>query len=485
MTARLIDFDKGRVDLQSYLAAKPLDGLGLLTLLTSLYFLMMWGFALDDRFAWPSSEPVLYVLLGLCCLGIVAPRFWPIMLLNSLVYAVSYFERSPVASNNQTTAFFVAVVILIGAVVAGLSYLRDRDGDWREQLFKVIAGPGRWLLAVLYFWGIYHKINADFLHPEVSCAVVLYVTLAGDFGLQDWMLGRYAAIYSTFIIEATAMILLFSPRYKLIGIAIGVPFHIIIGWTGYAFYKDFSTVVLVMYAMFLPATTLSSASRAAADWFGSRERANNIGRLILVLGLFAGVFAALAHSDWRPGAPTHEGFVWFFSFYALTFYVFALAFTPWREKNDPMWDFAIRPRWLAILPIAFFLNGASPYFGLKTESSIAMFSNLHTEDNQTNHLLTGQLPFAANYQNETIKILGSNDEAFNERWVGKDRTWVKYQFDAMISSRPDLVVDVLYNGQPAQTGPNWNNTYLETPRWLRKYLVFKPIDYDRPKVCTH
>jgi hypothetical protein len=89
-----------------------------------------------------------------------------------------------------------------------------------------------------------------------------------------------------------------------------------------------------------------------------------------------------------------------------------------------MWDFAIRPVWLSLVPVIFFLNGASPYLGLKTESSIAMFSNLHTEGHQTNHLLTGQLPFAASYQNDTVRILGSNSPEFDQRFANDGRTWV-------------------------------------------------------------
>lgn len=466
-------------------AAQPMDRLGLLTLLSSIYFFMMWGFALDDPWAWPASTAVQMGLLVMCCAGIVMPRLWPVLIINSLVYALGYYAKSPVASNNQTTSFFVSVVILAGASVALFGWLRDRDIDWREALFAAISGPGRWLLAILYFWGIYHKINTDFLAPEVSCAVVLYSTLAVDFGLENWRLGQYGAIYSTFVIEGIAMILLFSPRYKRIGMIVGIPFHIIIGWTGYAFYKDFSTIVLVMYAMFLPASALRAAIDDAAKWAGSRERAAFFGRIALFLGFTVFLLVLGVAGDITRVVPTHGGYVWAFTIYALIFYAFGILYTPWKAAGDPMWDFAIRPTWLAIVPVIFFLNGASPYLGLKTESSIAMFSNLHTENNQTNHLLTGQLPFAADYQNDTVRIISANDPAFDARYANDGRTWVRYQFDALIARRADLAVQIEHNGIPINTADGWTNTFLATPKLLRKYLVFKPIDYERPKICTH
>jgi hypothetical protein len=469
----------------SSFAARPMDRLGLLTLLSSIYFFLMWGFALDDPGAWPASASVQIALLIMCCAGILLPRLWPVLIINSFVYALSYYAKSPVASNNQTTSFFVSVVILAGASVALVAWLRDRNIDWREALFSAISGPGRWLLAILYFWGIYHKINTDFLNPEVSCAVVLYATLAVDFDLENWRLGQYGAIYATFVIEATAMILLFSPRYKRIGMIVGIPFHIIIGWTGYAFYKDFSTIVLVMYAMFLPASALRAAVDDAARWTGSRARAASLGRAALFAGLIAFLIVAGVAGDIHRAVPTHSGFVWAFTVYALLFYAFVVFYTPWKAPGDPMWDFAIRPVWLSLVPVIFFLNGASPYLGLKTESSIAMFSNLHTEDHQTNHLLTGQLPFAASYQNDTVRILGSNSPEFDQRFANDGRTWVRYQFDALIARRPGLEVAIAHNGVTTNTAEGWTNTFTAAPKWLRKYLVFKPIDYERPKVCTH
>ena len=42
-----------------------------------------------------------------------------------------------------------------------------------------------------------------------------------------------------------------------------------------------------------------------------------------------------------------------------------------------------------LLPVLVVLNGSSPYLGLKTETSFAMFSNLRTIGGLSNHLLVG------------------------------------------------------------------------------------------------
>jgi len=52
---------------------------------------------------------------------------------------------------------------------------------------------------------------------------------------------------------------------------------------------------------------------------------------------------------------------------------------------------------------------AAPYLGLKTESPIAMFSNLHTEGGISNHLLFSQPPYLFDYQSKVVKVLDTNN----------------------------------------------------------------------------
>lgn len=467
------------------LRPQPLDRLGLLTLLSSIYFFQIWGFTLAGSPDWSFGYVIKLALIGMSCAGVLLPRLYAVLIVNSLMFLLYFVLNSPTASNNQTLGFSVSILVLAGAAIAFARRTGAREGSWRDEMFRVIAGPGRWLLAIMYFYGIYHKINADFLNTEVSCAVALYQLLAMNFGLADWIVGKYAAIYATFFVEGIAMILLFSPRYRLIGIIIGVPFHIIIGWSGYAYYMEFSTIVLVLYSMFLPRVALERAFEAATRVVGDPARAALLGRLLLG-GIFLGYLAVTGvFADIGNIVATRESFTWFFSLYALTFYAFAVAFVPsWRQPSEERL-LAIRPAWLVIIPILFFVNGASPYLGLKTESSIAMYSNLHTEAGQTNHLIHGQLPFAWGYQNDIVVPISSNSSGFDARHVGKDQAMVRYELDRLLARRPELEVTFMHNGEVKSNGPDWRNTYKEASPLARGFLLFKPIDFARPKVCSH
>ncbi|WP_172293019.1 thiol-disulfide oxidoreductase [Pseudoruegeria sp. HB172150] len=456
---------------RSALAAQPMDRLGLVTLLSGVYFLQIWTtYFFQDNSIWSSS--LLAAMIAVSLVQCLLPRAVSLMGVNAAVFVLHFLAMSPVASNNQTTAFFFSLAIVAGGLLA------FRRGDDREGVFRSIAGPGRWLLAIMYFYGIYHKINVDFLDPSVSCATVLYARLADVFGLENWRLGQYGAIYATFVIEGIAMVLLFSTRWKLVGMAIGIPFHVIIGWTGYAYYKDFSTVVLALYALFLPAAALRIGLDKMSAMMGGQAAALRAGRMAL-FGL-AVSYVVLSMVKFGSLAITHESFTWVFTAYALNFYAFVLTCVrPAPGEQKP------HAGWLAIIPILFFVNGLSPYLGLKTEGSIAMFSNLHTEGGETNHLITGVLPFGAGYQNDLVVPLGSNEPSFDAAYVGEGLALVRYSFDRILALNPGLVVEVAGPDGPVSTADGWENTYLAAGPLAHRFLLFKPVDFNRPKVCTH
>ena len=61
------------------------------------------------------------------------------------------------------------------------------------------------------------------------------------------------------------------------------------------------------------------------------------------------------------------------------------------------------------LPLALFLMGACPYVGSKTETSLAMYSNLRTEGGVTNHLLVARPWTLFGYQTDLVRVLDSSD----------------------------------------------------------------------------
>ena len=162
----------------------------------------------------------------------------------------------------------------------------------------------------------------------------------------------------------------------------------------------------------------------------------------------------------------------------------ALEHLPYRGPNRGAGQ-PRRPVWLHLVPLALFVACTSPYIGLKTESSINMFSNLHTEGGETNHLLFAKPPYLFGYQEDVVEILDSSHPYLlhlrdrGERMVlyalkdvlRRDREhWVTYRLNGLVEA------EVTHASVPAYEQPS----LLE-----RAFLIFKTVDVRRPKVCTH
>lgn len=434
---------------------------------------------------------------------LIKPGSTPRLLIVGALQILDYINMLPVQSNHYTMHLFLNLS-LIGAFLWFKAIGQGGEG-LAQRLYGVYAPVGRYLLLMMYFYGIFHKINVDWLDPQVSCAVSLYTMLPLPFGLHNWEVGYYGAIYGTFFIEGVAGILLCVPRYKWYGFALGVPFHMAIGITGYAWYIDFSSIALALYVLFMAdelAKRLGTALEggAVARFMDAVKRNGQTiltGGVIVGLGLWA-LAGALQAAGANPKGLFYQPEFQIFCqvlwvLYSGTLYLGVLwllrdtAITG-VPKTGRMW--VTVPVGFMIIPVLFFLNGLSPYLGLKSESSIAMYSNLHTEGGVSNHLLFPTLPYVFDDLSNVITIVDSNDRELNELSRSKMQL-VEPHFLRLMAQKPDAVVTYTVNGHTGngQTFASRSSADIlaeKQPTWLQRYVLpYKPVDFQRPKVCSH
>ena len=415
------------------------------------------------------------------------PRWTQLLGLLAAVMLTRYMIAMPVAGNNKMITAFMNAGILIIGVHALLRY--QTIADIRDHMYEHMRVVARALLAVMYFYGIFHKINTDFLDPSVSCAVGLYTPLARPFGLEDNLFGRYLAIYVTFVIEAIAIVSLYWKRYFAVGFILALVFHYVIPISAYSWYMDFSSLVFALYVLSIPAPASEALYRILLG--AANPLRVTFGRIgILVPGgavlLFTVTVVMLLHYAYPRGSfdmMVHS--VWILIWAAvggvamIVLAYVALQNLPCQNVSAPR-----RPLWVYLVPGMFFLSCLSPYVGLKTESSINMFSNLHTEGGQTNHLLFTKPPYLFSYQNEVVKIVDSS-EPYLVRQSRAGNYHILLDLKRRLRWNPEAWVTYVKDGETvtrakaATFGDDMPNV-LE-----RKFLVFKLVDFSRPKVCTH
>jgi hypothetical protein len=424
---------------------------------------------------------------------IIWPRATVALVVLSGVMTALYIVRLPVGSNNKTIGFFMNSGLI---TIAAVCYAQGLRGEaLRDALYERIRPIARGLLAVMYFYGIFHKINSDFLDPEVSCAVGLYMPLAAPFGLADSIAGKYLAIAATFVIETITIISLYWRRYFAVGLIFALVFHYIIPISAYSWYMDFSSLVFALYMLSMPKGVSERVYWGSIRMlYPARARWGRPGILmpgLLVVGVASIFVIALAAKF-----PDRDIIQLYHSVWIIIWAVVggvamvviaraALEFLPYGDC--PYGDGATSPRqplWVHGFAIALLLSCLSPYVGLKTESAINMFSNLHTEGGVSNHLLLPKPPYLFDYQKDVVRIVDSS-HPWMRSYASGDTQVVEFVVKTFLRDNPTHWVTYLHGNNLLEKKtiadfPTFKPNLLE-----RKLLIFKDVDWRRPKVCTH
>lgn len=431
-----------------------------------------------------------WVAISIALLLIWRPRWTPLLVLLAGVMLTRYAIAMPVAGNNKLITAFMNAGILLICAHAVLRF--GNTAQMRENVYENMRVVARALLAIMYFYGIFHKINTDFLDPRVSCAVALYVPLADGFGLQNSLTGKYLAIWSTFIVEAIAIVSLYWKRWFAVGLLLALMFHFVIPISVYSWYMDFSSLVFALYILSVPREVSERFYNSCARLFRLlRERFGALGQ-VLPFGAVIGVAVSLVCVLWMFGsqtsvAPSHAyQSVWVLMWVAyggvamLLLSEAAINHLPWGGTVGPR-----RPLWLYAVPGALFILCTAPYLGLRTEASIAMFSNLHTEAGVSNHLLITEPLALFPYQKQVAMIKASSDPDL-QRLADRNQGLVMFALKERLRKKPEAWVTYELNGvrHEAATAQSLG-AFTHASFWERKLLIFKHVDFNRPKVCTH
>ncbi|MCA9580727.1 MAG: hypothetical protein KC416_02965 [Myxococcales bacterium] len=279
-----------------------------------------------------------------------------------------------------------AVLGILNLALVGVVVLRRGD----PQALSRWVEAGRYLLLVVYLFSVFHKLNTAFLDPETSCATALVSEILPH-GVASW----FGWSWLTLLLETAIPVLVLFRRVRGFGIALGLTFHFLLSCIATFHFADFSSV---MFALLLMASPQEAMEAWRSMWKGSREAKWDA--VVFGSAAVAMLGRLLAWpSDWRSVVAL---ILW--SGYALPWVIAAFRM---RKVVVASWQVRWHPVWLVTVLVAV-LNGASPYFEIKTAYSFNMYSNLRTAQGRTNHLLlSGTWPLVR-YQFDVAEVLESN-----------------------------------------------------------------------------
>ena len=393
------------------------------------------------------------------------------------IQLVEIMYRAPVVSNHWWMSGVISLTLL-GTLVAsapgGFSYQR-----WRRRF----VSPLRAITLIVYFFGVFHKVNADFLDPEISCGVDLYRTLAGTYltFLPQGAAASWFSIVGTLVVESAIPLLLIFKRTRLWGVILGVAFHYFLGFVPYSVYYNFSSALFALFWLWLEPDDHERVARR--DSIYARLCAWRWPLTFLFL-----VFLAVGSTKMGGGKALWRHLYripW--SVYGACCLWIAVAALRERRHTEPSVTTAHPPvYWTLVFPLLFMINGASPYLGLKTETSLAMYSNLRTEGGSSNHLIVRKTLDPFDRTQDIVTIVRSNDRLLR-RLKKRRKGMLWFEFRDHLARRPKAMVVYELDGKReriARAGDDPRFARRE-PWWIRKFVYFRSVDLDPRKRCSH
>ena len=403
----------------------------------------------------------------------------------AVLLALDVADQMPTLVNHLwVTGVFGGAV----AVAMGVALLRERawarDGG---ELYARFAPVLRNVVILVYLFAALAKMNDSFLDASVSCAVAMNEDLL-DYAPVELAAGwqEPLAIWATIAIELAIPALLIFGRSRLLGIALGVPFHVVLALAGHVAFSGFA---MAFYALFLPLDFPARLNRLRARMPALGAAA----RRIAALGRSPLAFPALA-LGWllcavvvteRARGPFDKSVTVLFVLYAAVLGgIVALAVLDRRPVVARPHAFRLtHPAW-ALVPVLVVANALSPYVGLKTQVSFTMYSNLQTEGDQWNHALIPESVRVFDLQDDLVRVVSSSDEELNEATRGGTRL-VWHDFRRRMLDRPDASVTYAHAGRRFEAARAGDDPRLSRGESLaeRKLLEFRDVPVPEANTC--
>lgn len=415
----------------------------------------------------------------------------------------------PFLGNHLFFTMVINLVIVLALVVRWLSPVPGKHPA--AAAYDTFAPTLRASVLVLYFWVVVHKLNWDYLNPQVSCGFDLYVTMGEvtksrvGFALvpvADWM--AYPCLLGALAFEAIIPLLLLQRRTRKLGLVVGVLFHLGLTLHSNIYIASFSAMLYALYTLFLPVDIRVGWVEA---WRQSRLGSRVIKQPWLVAAAGAGLFtlssAVVLALSLIGGQMDKQGVIE--NLHRVYPFVTLLLWFTWaficlgvltRATRRPwQWDDTDRRQYLpaqvafAAFPVLLLLNGLSPYVGLKTHHAFAMFSNLRTEAHQSNHLLLPATLRVVDWVDDEVQVLATEPGGIRVNAPGERYTW--FEFRRMMMDVGDGVAITYRRGDAdpvtVTRAANPDDPAFTPPSYAwRKLFLLKEIPSDTdPCPCRH
>lgn len=349
----------------------------------------------------------------------------------------------------------LAAVVNIGLLV---DLIRHR-GKLSSEGFSVCRTGA----LILYLFAAFHKLNSDYLNPEISCSNLFFQQIASDFPIFNFIkINRDLLPILSILTEAAIPLLLLIQKTRIIGVVIAAIFHIFLALHAERHFFDFSSAMLAFVTLFLP---------LQSTLFNSK-----ITRFLLAICFTITASALL-------GWPDTDRLILYIIYRNRAWPLFVLIWVVSLILTVHLNSSAVKEK-IQIFPKSFlgrtlvtllFINGTLPYLGLKTRTAFDMYSNLAVEDRRTNHLLVPSSLLGNIFTADLIYPTKAEGTYVRPDVLDTSRRMTRFELVSLLIRKPNL--KVVLDGKIAVSSPSEVYSDGWTPNlFLRKMLSFRPVE---------
>ena len=431
----------------------------------------------------------LWVVLA-ATLVLVRPHNCYFLLATAIASVAAFLSVAPSPSNHWTMQFVINITLIASfvSVARRQQSLNIDSSGWLREFRPVVC----LLIIMLYLFASLHKLNGGYF-SEHSYALRLY---------RDIVSGGHMAAFAHFfpthdsflailphlslLTELAIPILLFFRRTRLVAILIGILFHTLLSLKEYPPGTDFPTLLGAAYILFLPQASFDILNGSILHRLRNSGYVPLLKSLVLPAALLAVIFVPTIYA--LPRRPSVDWFTFanlksvHWAAYVATYFTLII-FLIYRLGSQNYDDSLLIIRgvkypFIIILAAVVFI-GMSPYLGLRTAGSFAMFSNLETEGHYSNHFFVPPDLLIFPYQKQVCVIETTADGIPATAKTGELLTY--YHFRKLTRLYPEASITYTFDGERFELERIGDKPDLVAePDWFeRHYLTFQATNWDK------
>ena len=374
------------------------------------------------------------------------------------------FLSGAVVVDAFTDAPFLGNHWLLAALVS-LAFLASAGTD-------SFLPTARLTLVVAYSWIAVSKLNTSFLDPAVSCGTLFASDVTAHFGMTtpklagSWL--GSVSIWGPLITELSIPFVLTFRRTRHWGVVGALAFHWLVGLDINRHFWDFSSVLIPLFLLFLPAEYWSGLKQR---WDGSMSGIRR--QLLLAYVVGATLLLLLDPLSTEYKLLTYVGW----QIFGLATLISAYRWVRAGQTESTTTAYRVGLV-LALIPLLAFLNGLSIYTGLKSAYSWNMYGNLQVVGSSSNHLFLPGLPIDGSSET-LVEILASTDEGLS-RYPELGYLLPVSQLDSYLATNDVASVTYL---DPSGTEVTETNPVRPDTGLREKWRVLRAVDTQDPVRC--